>query len=134
MKRYKFTIFFAFILTIAIATIVIAAGRQAYDRSRAPLQNLNSIAPSTGSNRCDTTTKTKGTFKTYTATGYIGIEAEVVDSAGAPVNVKWRLDGVQVGVGSKLAITNNGGNTFTNASYDGYSAASRSLNSCIRRQ
>ena len=122
-------------ITLALAAVALAAGKIPYDRARTPMPNLKSIAPEVAKSRCDTVTVTKGIFKTYSTAGYIGIVVDAVDSTGAPVNGKWFLDGRQVGVGAApFEATNASGSAFSSVRFDGYSAASRSLDFCIRRQ
>jgi len=129
------TMLAALAILICFGSIVFASGKVPYDRSRVAMPNLKSIAPEVAKSRCDSVTVTKGTFKSYTTAGYIGIEVDAADSTGAPVKGKWYLDGRQVGVGAApFAAVNGSGTSFSTVRFDGYSAASRTLDFCIRRQ
>ncbi len=96
------------------------------------IQNLHGLADK--NTRSDDVTGTKGVFKSYTSAGYTGIEATVVDTSGAGVNVQWFEDGQLVWVGSTFSATNDKGTQFAAVSYQPYSTASRKLKSVIRRQ
>lgn len=122
---------------ILIAGVAFAGNTMVYDNKSKPavaIQNLSGLAPTKGKLRCDTTALTKASFKGYSTVGHLGHEIQVVDTAGAPVNVKWSLDGVQTWIGSVFKFTNAGGTTYTKATFQPYSAASRSLTSCTLRQ
>ncbi len=138
MLKNRFTILImlaALAILICFGSIVFASGKIPYDRSRNPMPNLKSIAPEVAKSRCDSVTVTKGTFKSYTTAGYVGIAVDAADSTGAPVKGKWFLDGRQVGVGAgPFEVTNASGSAFSTFRFDGYSAASRAVDFCIRRQ
>lgn len=131
----KHVVMLAILATLALAGLAAASGKIPYDRVRTPVQNLKTIAVEVAKSRCDSVTKTKGTFRSYSTAGYIGIEIDAVDSTGTPVKGRWYLDGRQVGVGSSpFAVTNASGSAFSTARFDGYSAPSRTVEFCIRRQ
>ena len=133
----KSTSFIIIALSIAVVGIAGAADKMLYDnksKPAVPIQNLGALAPTKGKLRCDTTALTKASFKGYSTAGYLGNTIQVVDAAGAPVNVKWSLDGVQTWIGSIFTFTNAGGTTYTKAAFQPYSATSRSLTSCTVRQ
>jgi len=135
-KRYMNALLLAGLMILsAFVTIAFAAGKIPFDRSRNPMPNLKSIAPDVAKSRCDQVTVTKGAFKSYSTAGYIGVEVDATDSAGAPVKGKWFLDGRQVGVGAApFAVTNASGSAFSIFRFEGYSAAPRTVDFCIRRQ
>jgi hypothetical protein len=122
---------------ITFVGIVCAADKMLYDSKSKPavaIQNLGALAPVKEKLRCDTTAMTKSPFKGYTTAGFLGHELQVVDAAGAPVNVKWTLDGVLAWIGSTFSFTNPAGTTYSKAAFQPYSATSRSLTSCTKRQ
>ena len=134
MKRFNLLVLLMMVTIIALAAIAFAGGMPGTKRGDI-IQNLTGIAPTKGASGCVTQSITKGTFGTYTTmTGYTGYEAEVVTAAGAAEPVKWELDGTQVAAGSSFKFTNSGTNTYARAVQRVYSAVSRSLTSCTRRQ
>lgn len=133
--NFRSSIFTMVIIALLLtAAVALAAGRKAYDKSKVSVETLNGLASTAATSRCDTAAITKGTFKTYTASGYIGINAQAVDTAGAAVSGKWKIDGKQVWVGSVFEHTNNGGNSVSTYAFDPYSAALRTLTICNKRQ
>ena len=133
----KSKLYCLFIILVALTVAAIAAaspnGILPRDRNLAPVQGLRASGATPTTSRCDTAAKTKG-FTNYTAYGYLHHEATVVDSSGAPVNVKWYQDGKQTWVGSSFSAANDLGTDYRTISYTPYSTASRSLTSCIRRK
>lgn len=134
------TISISMLILSVLAATAFAAGRLPWTTGSAnvatEIQNLKALAPDKGASGCVTQTITKGAIQGQFSSvdGYSGYSAEVVDSAGAAVNVKWLLDGTQVHVGSTYEFTNHRGNTYSRAVQTVYSGASRSLTSCTRRQ
>ena len=125
------------LMVVALAGIVYAGNMMIYDNKSkppVPIQNLNASAPTKSKLRCDTSSFTKATFSGYTTAGHLGVESQVVDTAGAPVNVKWLLDGVQAWIGSTFSFTNPAGATYSKVAFQPYSATGRSLTSCTKRQ
>lgn len=127
--------------TIGIAGGAFAAGNFPWTKNKALIDNLNGIAPAKDDagvmqSGCNTQTVTKGAIqgKYSSVEGYTGYSAEVVDSAGAAVSVKWELDGTQVKTGSSFEFINSGSNTYKRAVQRVYSAPARALTSCTRRQ
>lgn len=135
MRRLSFI---TFGIVLAMTVTALAAGKLPYTAGSSAvatqIQNLTGSAPEKTASGCTTRTMTKGTFGTYTTIGYVHFEGEVVTAAGAAEPGKWKLDGTQVAVGPTFQFTNNRGTTYTTAAMDVYSAASRSLTSCRRRQ
>ncbi|MCM0081781.1 hypothetical protein L4X63_09285 [Geomonas sp. Red32] len=135
MKNKKF-VFFAVMATLIYAAIAIASpnGILPRDRNLAPVQGLRASGATPATSRCDTVTGTKAVFKAYTAYGYLHHELAVVDSTGAPVNVKWYQDSKQTWVGSTFSGANDLGTDYRTISFAPYSAAPRALTSCTRRK
>jgi hypothetical protein len=135
MKLFCLTIIAAAIGIMLAGVAVAAKGKLPTDGNLQTVQNTAAVAPVKTVGRCDTVTKTKATtFKSYTTNGYLVGKATVVDTAGSGVSVKWYLDGILSWIGSSFEFTNDKKAHVTNLSYAGYSAASRSLTSCILRQ
>jgi len=140
----KTLIYFATLIALAVAGIAFAApaGQLPVTKGKPQtfIQNLKGVSPVAGKSRCDTTaTATKGntTFTGYTSTGYLGVEAIVVNSAtNAPVNVIWVEDNKEVWVGSSYCLINSEGATVSKVkwTYTNDSSASINLKSCARRQ
>jgi hypothetical protein len=134
----KKSICLSLLTLITLVGIACAADKMLYDnksKPAVPIQNLKALAPVKGKSGCVTQTLTKGTFGTYTSVaGYVGYSAEVVTAAGAAEPVKWELDGAQVATGPSFDFTNSQGSAFSRAVQRVYSASSRSLTSCTRRQ
>jgi len=124
-------------LLCSMGVYAIAGTKIPYDSSRpaVPIQNVTGMAPLKAKSGCITQATTKTPFGTYTSlSDYMQYEAEVVDSAGAAVSVKWKLDGTQVATGSSFKMVNERGNTYSRAVAQPYSTASRSLTLCGRRR
>lgn len=122
---------------VAMAAAAFAASKLAYDNSHpaVPIQNVTGMAPTKGASGCVTQAMTKGPFgNNTTMSGYMQYEGEVVTAAGAAEPVKWKLDGTQVSVGPSFKMTNPGGTTYSRATQEVYSAASRTLTNCGRRR
>ncbi len=132
----KYSLIIGIVIMAMSAVCAMAAGNLPWNTGKpaVQVQNLKGIAPAAGKSRCDTDTGTKAIQRSYSSAGYLGIEAAVVDSAGSPVAVKWEENGKQVWIGSTYSATNSQGNSFSTVTYKGYSAASRTLGSCVRRQ
>jgi len=138
-KRLNMILLMVAILILAAVSIVFASGRFPWTSGSSTvakeINNLNGIAPEKGKSGCVNLTATKGTFGTYTSVaGYTGYEANVVTAAGAAEPVIWELDGVPVKAGPEFAFTNSRGTAYSRAVQRIYSAASRTLKSCVRRQ
>lgn len=128
---------FSLLVVFALAATAFAGDKMLYDNKSKPavaIQNLNALSPVKSKLRCDTAAYTKAAFNGYTATSYLGNEAQVVDSTGAAVRVKWFLDGVLAWIDSTFSFTNHGGTSYSKVHFQPYSATSRSLTSCIKRQ
>jgi hypothetical protein len=125
------TIITSIVATLIVAGLALAAGLP-HTPGNTIIQNLTGLSDT--NTRSDDTTGTKGVFKSYSAAGYTGINATVVDTTGAGVNVKWREDGNLVWVGPTFSATNNGGAAFSTLSYEPYSSTSRKLKAVVRRQ
>ena len=124
-------------LICSMAFAAMAATKLPYDSSKpaVPIQNVTGMAPAKGKSGCVTGTFTKQPFGTYTSlSGYMQYEAEVVTAAGAAEPVTWELDGTPVAVGSSFKMTNEGGAAYSRAVQRPYSAAGRTLKSCVRRR
>jgi|GEM_PF-3812785 len=135
MKRFNLFILIALVALVALAATAFAAGNLPWTKNKTLLQNLTGIAPVKGQSGCTTKAITKGTFGSYTTvTGFTGYEGEVVTATGAAEPVKWELDGTQVATGSSFKFTNSGGSTYARAVQRVYSAPSRTLTGCVRRQ
>jgi len=135
MNRFNFSTLILITASVAAMGVAAMAGGLPHTPGNTIIQNLNGIAPTKGNSGCVTFTGTKGTFGSYTSVkGFTGYEAEVVTAAGAAEPVQWELDGTQVAVGSSFKFTNNEGNTYSRAVQRVYSAPSRTLKSCTRRQ
>ena len=134
MKR--FSVIFGVLLVLAvISTSALAAGTYWGTKQGTVIQNIKEQSPDVAKSRCDSVTATKGIFKTYTTAGWYSIEADAVDNAGTAVKTKWYLNGKQVGVGTgPFKIGNKNGTDHSSLGFGGYSAASRTLDFCIRRQ
>lgn len=122
------------------AAVTFAAGTLPWSggQSGAQVQNLKAIAPTAGKSRCDTSaSSTKGVYKNYSVSGYLGATATVTDSAGAAVPVVWKENDTEVWVGSTYDVVNNQNGTqpVTTLRFDQLSSATkRTLKSCVRRQ
>lgn len=124
-------------ILVVMAAVALAGTKLGYDSSRpaVPIQNVTGMAPAKGKSGCVTGTFTKQPFGTYTSlTGYMQYEGEVVTAAGAAEPVTWELDGTPVAVGSNFKMTNDGGAAYSRAVQRPYSAAGRTLKSCVRRR
>ncbi len=135
----KSTCLILVILSITLVGLAGAADKILYDnksKPAVPIQNLKALAPAKGKSGCVTQAITKGTIQGQysSVSGYLGYSGEVVTSAGAAEPVKWELDGTQVATGAAFEFTNPQGNTYSRAVQRVYSASSRSLTSCTRRQ
>lgn len=130
----KYLIALSLALVLACAGVVFAGGGLPWTRSKTLIQNMNGQAPELAKSGCVTTMVTKGTIQGQysTLTGSVDYEAEVVDSAGAAVPVKWEVDGKQIAYRSSLRLTNSGADTYSKAIQRAPSSASRSLTSCTR--
>jgi len=137
MRNIKIIACTALLVSIFGAGLAAAGDKVLYDsksKPNVPIQNLNALAPTKAKLRCDTTALTKAPFKGYSTQGHLGNEAQVVDATGAAVRVKWYLDGVLAWIDSVFSFTNPAGTAYTNLSFAPYSAASRNLTSCVKRQ
>lgn len=123
------------LLLCGFAALALAGGMPGTKRGDM-IQNLTGIAPTKGQSGCVTQAITKGLIQgRYSSmSGYQAYEGEVVTAAGAAEPVKWEIDGTQVATGPNFKFTNNAGTAYSRAVQRVYSASSRSLTSCTRRQ
>lgn len=133
--RLKIALLMTVMMILAIATAAFAAGNFPWTKNKQLAPNVTAIAPEKGQSGCVTQAITKGPFGTYTSVdGYLSYEAEVTTAAGAAEPVKWKLDGTRVASGPSFKFTNTGASTYKRAVAETYSAASRNLTKCVRRQ
>ena len=137
----KFSLIIGVFILAVFAVSAFAAGNLPWNigKPAVQVQNIKSIAPTAGKSRCETTaTATQGNtvFHGYTSAGFLGVEAAVVDSANAGVNVTWSEDGTAVWAGSTYSLANSQGNVVSKVAwtYSNTSSASKSLKTCVRRQ
>ncbi|MBT0666337.1 hypothetical protein KI809_18675 [Geobacter pelophilus] len=134
-KLLSLTLLFLVVTSVsAFATQKILYDNQS--KPAVPIQNLKALAPAKAASGCNTQAITKGYIQGQhsSVNGYLGYSAEVVTAAGVAEPVKWELDGTQVASGPDFEFTNPQGSTYGKAKQKVYSAASRSLTSCTRRQ
>lgn len=133
--RFKLILLLVAVMVLAIISMALAAGNFPWTKNKQLAPNVTAIAPEKGQSGCVTQAITKGTFGTYTSMeGYLSYDAEVTTAAGAAEPVKWELDGTHLASGPSFKFTNTGASTYKRAVQRVYSAASRSLSSCVRRQ
>lgn len=139
-KRFSLFTIIAVLATVTVAFAI--QGRQPKDGGGVSIQNAAAIAPVPSASRCDSSTATKGTLKSYSSAGYSQICYKAVNSTtGAAVIVKRRLNSNAAGTGfpgSGDCITNDkpytGGWAVQKIVLDRYSGASSAVTTCVERQ